>query len=67
MNTKLWIVSVVYLFFIAIPTAVLLGIIPEFGGLFGLLGFLLSIGIYVTVLLLIMGIIDYARRNKDKI
>ncbi len=65
MNTKLWIVSVVYLFLVAITSALLWGMTPEFGGLFGLLGFVLSMGIYVTGLLLIMGLIDYARRSKD--
>jgi len=60
MNTKLWMVTAVYEVFVALPSAVMTGI--EIGGILGFLTFVSLTGLYVTALLLVMGLIDYARR-----
>ena len=44
----------------ALPSAVMTGI--EIGAILGFLTFVSLTGLYVTALLLIMGLIDYARR-----
>jgi hypothetical protein len=60
MTAKLWIVSAVYIFFVAIPVSIMTGVV---GGLLGFAAFVGACGLYATVLLLVMGLIDYAKRK----
>jgi hypothetical protein len=61
MNRKLWIVTIVYELFVAIPYSAVIGAVAPNGAWLGFVAFLGLTGSYVTALLLIMGLIDYAR------
>ena len=61
MTVKLWIVSAIYVIFVALPSSLLMGWLAD-SWLGFLLAFLGSCGLYATILLLVMGLIDYARR-----
>jgi hypothetical protein len=63
MNRKLWVVSVVYVIFVALPSSIITGVTGALGGQ-GWVGFIAFVGLcglYATTLLLLMGLIDYAR------
>jgi len=60
MTRKLWIVSAIYVLFVALPSSVVMGVTVE--GWLGFVAFVGSCGLYATMLLLVMGLIDYARR-----
>ncbi len=60
MTGKLWIVSAIYVLFVALPSSLVMGATVE--GWLGFIAFVGACGLYATMLLLVMGLIDYARR-----
>jgi len=62
MTRKLWIVSAIYGIFVALPSSVVMGATVD--GWLGFVVFVGSCGFYATILLLVMGLIDYARRQQ---
>lgn len=59
MNKKLWVVTIIYEVFVAIPYSVVIGTLVGAPAGFG--AFVGFSGLYVTALLLVMGLVDYAR------
>jgi hypothetical protein len=60
MNRKLWIVTIIYQLFVAMPCSFIPGIAME-EPMVGFLVWLGLTGLYTTALLLIIVLIDYAR------
>jgi hypothetical protein len=55
-------VSAIYVVFVALPWSVAVGTAVEGFGLLGFVTFIGLCGFYATILLLVMGLIDYARK-----